>query len=211
MLENGLKVYDIKSKVEGFSEGRSFEELLTKWPDNFIGHFVAYLDYKVIIGKYESGKFTTYLGEALSPDKKTLESKFIQKLRLFDESRELLLWRKEEGLFVGRLRTDGETENNTEKTSVVEAKQVLYGTKSEKAKDSDTFTKIYEDRGTEIFLPFSDVYVDIKENPENRVSICTRNYIAYNEFGQAGYDDCRFVEFIYQGGSKNGQKTGHRS
>jgi len=203
MLNNGLKIYDIKSEVESFSKGYRFEELLEKLPDNFTGYFTAYLDYKVIVGKYENRNFTTYKDEALSPDKKTLEPKFIQKLRLFNNSRELLLWRKEEGSFAGRLRTDGEAENNTEKISVIDAQQVLYGTKSEKAKDSDTFTKISEDRGTEIIIPLSNVSVDIKENPKKRVSICTRNYIAYNDFGQAGYDDCRFVKFICKGVSEN--------
>ncbi len=194
MPKNGLEMCDIKSKVENFSEACSFEELLKKLPEDFSGHFVVYLDYKVIIGKYKSRKFIMYKDEDVNP-------KFVQKIRLFDESRELLLWRKEEGLFVGRLRTDCEAENNTEKTSVVEARQVLYGTKSKKL--DNNFTKISEDRGTEIIIPLSNVSVDIKENPENRVSICTRNYIAYNEFGQAGYNDCRFVEFICKGVSEN--------
>ena len=28
------------------------------------------------------------------------------------------------------------------------------------------------------------------------MAIRTRNYIGYNEIGQAGYVDCRFVEFV---------------
>lgn len=136
----------------------------------------AYLDYKVLIGKFEDKRLYFY-------DDESFEARYIQRLRVFNEDRELLIWRSSDGL-KGRLRIDGEGDD----AFVVDAEQVLFGTEAE---DLKGFTRIREKRGTELILPISDLRIDDKKN---RAFIKTRNYIGFNEdTHQAGYIDCRFV------------------
>lgn len=164
------------------------------------GICVAYLDHVVLFGKYDGEDFHFYQNEKLEP-------KFIQKMRLFDINQELYLWKKSENRFSGRLRIDGAGEE----TDIVDAKQVLWGTKSKSYGD---FTEIYEDRGTKIILPFKDVEIDAKKDPKNRIFILTRNYVSYDTNSsceQAGYNDCRFVAFVDKNGKcleedENGKK-----
>lgn len=150
-------------------------------------YVVAYLDYKVLIGRYEDKAFcfSKKEDEAFKP-------KHIQKLRIFNETQEIFIWRSSEGL-KGRLRID-ETGDTTD---VVDAHQVLFGTKAEPV--DGNYTKITEKRGTELILPFVLSNIDAKRN---RVFIKTRNYIDYidyNEVNQATYVDCRFVGFWNNG------------
>jgi len=144
------------------------------------GFIIIYLDYKVLIRKYGNGKIILLNGE------ENFEPKFIQKLRLFNETQEFYIW-KTEDKYKGRMRIDEEGEE----TDVIEANQVLFGTKGE-VKDGKTI--ITEERGTEITLPFEINGIDTKEN---RVKIKTINYIGYNEHGQAGYADNRFAGFTF--------------
>ncbi|MBU0702212.1 TIGR03984 family CRISPR-associated protein [bacterium] len=168
---NGLKPYSVKSKAEPYPK-LDFDSLVKDW-GNEDGYFVAYLDYNVLVGEFCGGSFQ---GEKFEP-------KFIQKIRLFDKSKELYIWRNDENIFSGRLRIDEEGED----VDVIDAWQALYGTRCE-PKDGGTF--LTEDRGTNLVVPFSN----IKEG-NLPIRIHTRNYIGYNELGQAGYEDCRFVEF----------------
>ena len=63
----------------------------------------------------------------------------------------------------------------------------------------DGWVLLSEARGTEIYLPYRF------KNPINKLmKIKTRNYIGYNELGQAGYMDCRFVCFC-EGGTDCGR------
>lgn len=143
-------------------------------------HVVAYLDYKVLIGTFENGVFHFFQNENFDP-------KYIQKLRIFNKTQEMFIWRSSEGL-KGRLRID-ETGDTTD---VIDAHQVLFGTKTEPTDGG--FTKITEERGTEIILPFTGIDVQNKVK-DKRVFIQTRNYVDYNEVYQATYVDCRFIGF----------------
>ncbi|MBP6738782.1 MAG: TIGR03984 family CRISPR-associated protein [Leptospiraceae bacterium] len=150
-------------------------------------YFVAYLDYAVIIGKYENEKL-------FLPHDKELLPKFIQKIRIFNQSKELYIWRTSqngERVFKGRLREDNSNNSGSKEIEFVQADQVLFGTTSINV--NNDFAKLTEDRGTEVVLPFTNINVD---NQDKRIAIRTRNYIGYNEIGQAGYVDCRFVEFV---------------
>ncbi len=140
------------------------------------GYAIAYLDYKVLIGKVTEGKLVFYQGETFDP-------KFIVKIRIFDTQKELLLWRDSEYEFSARMRIDGEGDNGY----FIEAGQVLWGNPREAG---DNWTLLKESRGTEIYLPYK-----LKKPDSKWVKIKTRNYIDYNEIGQAGYVDCRFVDF----------------
>jgi len=138
------------------------------------GWVVCYLDYKVLIGKYESGSLVFYAGEQFDP-------LYLQQLRVFNESLELLMLRNASGQFNYRLKSDEEGGEE-----YIEAKQILWGTRIEKL-DND-WIRLSEDRGTELIMPRP-------QQPNDRIKLLTRNYIGFNEVGQAGYIDCRFVKF----------------
>lgn len=160
---------DLRSLVSGKISGNAF--------------VVAYLDYKVIIGKCADNTFQFYNNEEF-------ESKYIQRLRVFNETQEFLAWRTRDG-FMGRYREDGKGDE----VRVVDAHQVLFGTRAEKLPGG--YTRISEARGTELILPFAEI--GAVDEGKRRVFIRTRNYIGYTETGQATYEDCRFVEFWNNG------------
>lgn len=177
---NGLKM-DITKTLS-----RPLQLTITNWSELescLQEHFkqecnvIAYLHYKVLIGKLTKDGFKFYRDETFAP-------KFLVKMRVFDEHKEVLLWRESECKFSARLRIDGEGD---EEKHYVEAKQLIWG----KAKVvDDSWILLTEARGTEIYLPYK-----FKEQANNVIMIKTRNYIDYNELGQAGYVDCRFVCF----------------
>jgi CRISPR-associated protein (TIGR03984 family) len=161
-----------------------------RFSDN--GFVVAYMDYKVLIGKYVNHRFIFAENDTIDADR----LKYLQRLRIFDAEKEILIWRTEDGKgdkrsFDGRLRIDGEGKINP----IADACQVLWGTLAELPDNG--FIRIREDRGTELILPFSNLQgVDDKKN---RVFLKTRNYIAYNQVHQATYIDSRFMGFIFKG------------
>lgn len=181
IIANGLKLMSIKSKTETVSIGDNdkLPELLPKYFDNETAYVVAYLDYRVLIGIYENSNMKF-------PDNETIDNEYIQRLRVFNENKELLIWRSSEGL-KGRLRIDGDGQD----TEVVEACQVLWGTRV--VKNTVDFTEITEDRGTTLILPIKGLEVD---NRKKRAFIKTRNYVGYTPAYQATYVDCRFVRFL---------------
>ncbi len=149
-------------------------------------YFVAYLDYRVAIGRYEHDGFSFYNekdDEEIVPD-------FLQRLRVFNDKEELLIWRSGDG-FKARLRRDDEHEGAT---AVVDAQQVLFGTQKG-PKSDERFTEIIEDRGTSLILPVTDLRCDGKARLKSRICIKTRNYVEHNDLGQATYSDCRFLGF----------------
>ena len=184
MEANGLELKTIHSEVQSVSVSVSKENLNSIIQSYFDekSFAVAYLDYAVLIGTWENNAFHF-------PDNKQFEPKYIQKLRVFNSDKELLLWRTSGGL-KGRLRKD---DKNGSGTDVVIAKQVLFGTRLGKSCD-ENFTEITEDRGTKLILPFADINIDDNDK-RNRICIKTYNYIGYNAVKQATYVDCRFVSF----------------
>lgn len=188
ITKNGLHLHQIKSKSTPVPCGNigNLEEFISQQisGNSFV---VAYLDYKVIIGRFEDKKFQFYNGE-------NLELKYVQRLRVFNEAQELLIWRSSDGLG-GRSRTD-EAGNDT---YVVDARQVLFGTEATFL--DNNYTKISEKRGTELTLPFSGIDTMNEKSKKNRVCIKTRNYIKPNDVHQVTYEDCRFVCFVYREGN----------
>jgi len=180
-MTNGLERIELHSETNEIGA----EEIETALSDNFgeKTFVVAYLDYKVLIGTWENNAFHFYENE--QPDLKYIQ-KYIQKMRVFNTDKELLVWRTN-GRLKGRLRTD---ENGTE-TEVVVTHQVLFGTRKG-SYCNNNFTEITENRGTSLILPFADLTVDDKRN---RIRVRTHNYIGHNTLGQATYEDCRFVSF----------------
>lgn len=178
--QNGLTHLMVKSKSDNVTLSDK-EDLNTFLGENFKveGTLVAYLDYAVMIGNFDGSKmeFPGYESK--------FDSNFIQKLRLFNNDKELLIWKTSEGL-KARLRTDGDgTEVN-----VIEAEQIVLGTNVE---TGSGYSVLKEKRGTRIILPLNNLSVDEKKK---RLKIKTRNYVGFDEeTGQSGYCDCRFVEF----------------
>ena len=173
---NGLELKRIKSKAETINIDNIKSALSVFNSDGFV---IAYLDYKVLIGRIKNNALLFFNNESI-------EEKYIQRLRLFNEQKELLIWRLDVGLR-GRLRIDDEGEE----TYVVDANQVLWGTDREKL--SDGWIRLFEERGTELILPFDEIPVD---NRKNRLFLKTRNYIDFHpETYQASYVDCRFTGF----------------
>jgi CRISPR-associated protein (TIGR03984 family) len=187
--KNGLKLLHIKSRhiTEGMSLKLGDKESLETFVSQQIpckSFAVAYLDNEVLVGRFNGNTFDFYR-------KKTIDPKYLQKLRVFNENQELLLWRSSEGL-KGRLRTD----TGGDDVCVADAEQALFGTRAETL---NGYTIIREDRGTELALPFPELIKLNDGTKRNRVFLKTRNYIDYNEAHQATYVDCRFAGFIYDG------------
>lgn len=180
--KNGLQLNEIKSNEPGLEKVNDpMEYIKCNFKED--GFVVAYLDYTVLIGKYLNGK-----KKALFYESGSFEPKFLQKIRVFNQDKEVFIWRTEEG-FKGRLRVDEKGKG----TFVVDATQVLWGTKA-KEKTGD-FTLLSEERGTELKLPFLFSELEYINDEKNRVFLKTRNYIGYNKIGQATYVDSRFLGF----------------
>lgn len=157
------------------------------------GFVVAYLYHEVLIGRYKNQKMIFYKDESIDPG-------HIIKIRVFNENKELFIWKTSEG-FNYRLREDdqtieqGEEKNGFFTVDVVEASQILWGTKAKKKNNG--FTLISEERGTELILPFPYSKLEDVDDEENRVFLKTRNYVDYNDIGQATYVDSRFMGFRF--------------
>lgn len=176
---NGLELKQIPSKVEIIPKIEDLKNTVSKYFDSR-GFAVAYLTYDVLIGRFINGEFEFYRNESIQPD-------YLLKLRVFNSNKELFLWQTEEGL-KGRLRIDGE---GTE-TYVVDACQVLWGTDKEELENG--WSRIFEERGTELILPFTNFTVN---TGKNRLFIKTRNYVQFHPITHlATYNDCRFIEFL---------------
>lgn len=180
-MYNGLMLDRINSQVYSYvKQINNEDDLLSIVKNEFgeTGYFIAYLNYKVIIGRFDKN-FITYENDNIDPI-------HLQKMRVFNQIKEIYLWKTESENFNIRVRIDGEGEL----VDIVKTKQVLWGTKAKKL--DDEWSKIYEQRGIEIIIPFSNVDINDKEK---RIKIETINYIGYNDIGQAGYIDSRFVDF----------------
>ncbi|MDI6714682.1 MAG: CRISPR-associated protein Csx19 [Thermodesulfovibrio sp.] len=176
MKTNGLELLKINSKTKPVNIN-SIKDALDHF--NSTGYIVAYLDYKVLIGKVNIDSFEFYNNE-------TIEEKYIQRLRLFNNEKELLVWR-DNNYLKGRLRID----NEGHETFVVDACQVLWGT--DKKELGNGWIKLFEQRGTELILPYRDLKID---NKKHRLFLKTRNYISFHsKTHQATYTDCRFIGF----------------
>ena len=183
-MENGLELIEIGSTVicpfESKPDNSPEDVLMENIKEKSFA--VVWLDYKVLIGTWDGKDFQFYNDE-------TFENKYLQRMRVFNKDREILIYRTGNG-FKGRLRLDDKNGTGTE---IIVANQVLFGTQKGK-KCNDSYTEITEKRGTSLVLPFGELDVDDNDK-KNRVFIKTHNYIDYNAVKQATYVDCRFVDF----------------
>lgn len=199
--KNGLELKTITSKA-GTETGIDRERFIKLAGEFDYAYVVAWLDNIVLIGTCHNGNFHFY-----DPDKhfKVMEKdtglKYIQKIRVFNDKKELFVWRRQ-NTWDGRIRED---DTGNENFDVVVAQQLLFGTKdtTTPAQKNKGYSQISEDRGTMLVLPFPHIKVN---EEQDRIFIKTHNYIKpkpVNEIQdddhfiihQAGYFDCRFVVF----------------
>jgi len=180
------KNYKLKEIDCDFDTGKNIvieniDQLVSKISDKIKteSSVVAYLDYKVLFGKFENNSLLIYENE--KP-----EIKFLQKIRVFNENEEIYFWKNGKS-FNSRYVKDKEGNGKY----VLDANNYLYGTIPDKL--DENFSKLKEDRGTEIIFPIPD----LKENDGvfNRIlKATTRNYIDYTKMNQATYIDSRLVK-----------------
>jgi len=161
------------------------------------GYFIVYLDYKVLLGKWEFRGNPSQFNLIL-PFKIDFSLKFLQKLRIFNENFEILIFRSQTPsgrIFKWRLREDLPSSDSAvgfERNLVIDNQQVLWGTKYEPISSGQTWGRLIEKRGIEIIVPFGQINV----TPQKPVFLKIRNYIGYHhETHQAYYYDCRFRAF----------------
>lgn len=141
----------------------SKSETITEWQ----GEVAKFTDANAVVWYYDTivfyhidkGKWNELLREDWQNE--------IVRLRIFDEDKELHIWRSN-GTLKGRLRED----SNGNSCDYVLAHQVLNWHDS---LDNLGFTQT--------------------ANNQSKVKLITRNYVGYSEIGQAGYVDSRFVGF----------------
>ncbi len=109
----------------------------------------------------------------------------ILRMRIYNENEEVHLWKTQSKFKARVLKVQ---ENDGEEQEYVQAKQLLWG----KAELKDNVIILKEDRGVYIQLPKDAVQGGVKTG--ERLFLVTKNYVGYNEIGQAGYVDSRFVK-----------------
>lgn len=178
---NGLSLISIKSNTivennKNLNNAELTDIIIKSIEEGFI---VAYLYNKVIIGKIYNNRLIFYNDDEI-------DIKYLVMLRAFNKNEELYIWRNSGNRFNYRLRKDGEGEEK----NAVDAEQILWGTKSENL--TEGWTRLSESRGMELIVP-----IDMdKSKDKKRIKLRTRHYIGFNELGQAGYIDSRFVDIL---------------
>lgn len=172
-------LYDIKTipSVCKSHNWQGWAEALQHFATASQGWVVATLHYGVFVGTVSNGKIDWLpdygiKGEAITGKLQIQADGFpdenqIAEIRLFDKNKELYFWRNGNTL-QGRLRHDGAGDD-----------EVMYT-------EANLYTRGVVSR--KLFQPLGT-----KEN--EHIFIVTRNYIGPNAIHQAGYVDCRFVEF----------------
>ena len=193
LAKNGLELKKIKSESNeqnglSFADANSLKAFICRYihDDSFV---IAYLDFEVRIGLFVPSviKFIFYDGADPAP-------RFLQKIRIFNEDRELFIWRAETRDFAFRIRQDHPSEGNREgERDVVDVKQAIFGTEASDL--ADGFIRLTEKRGTQVILPFSNLKVDEKRR---RVFLRSRQYLSKNpRTFQAEYFDARMMGFAF--------------
>ncbi len=187
MLDDIYKIRTIRSKVElkDMENELNNDSFVQKINEVDKGYIVCWLDYAVLFGIIQSGEIKFYDNEL--PD----FTKYLQKLRVFNEKKELYIWRSRNKLKF-KYREDEVYNKEGEIVEHIDAEQVMYGSTFE-AKNK--FIEISEKRGIRYIVPKEFIGdKSIKELNNKRFVLHTRNYIGYNEIGQAGFIDSRFLK-----------------
>lgn len=181
--EKGMELIPIASSVKQ-DECKGFSTLnvaeLWRMVGEYITDFsflVAYLNNEVLIGHYQEGQPQFYNNSLFDP-------KYLLSMRIFNQQEELFIWKSDSGL---RLRHRSDVQGKS--GYAVKMCQLLWGTvvKVEKG----WIQLLDEGRGVKLLLPWNKPIYE-----GDRIQLKTHNYIEYSDQGQAGYIDCRMVDFL---------------
>ncbi|MHA1439593.1 MAG: type III-D CRISPR-associated protein Csx19 [Promethearchaeota archaeon] len=153
-------------------------EIITSKVDN--GYLICWLNHEILFGKIQDGNLIFFRNNLPNFDEHLI------KLRVFNENKELYIWKNLNG-FKYRYRIDQQGETTYD---YIDAKQIIWGTKSKKL--TEFFSEIKEERGIKFIIP-SDWLNGKSLNDNNRLIMKTRNYLSYNNLGQASFTDSRIV------------------
>ena len=186
MKANGLELKTIKSKAKPLDFFLPDEKTVNEKVKEFFdvkeaAQVAAWMDHQVLFGRWDGSSFSFYR------EQEKIEAKYIKRMRMFNQNKELMLYRCKEGLR-GRYRTDGEGED----ADIIISHQLLFGTHI-KSLESSGYIKLTEEQVAPIILP-----IDHIDESAERVFVVTHNYIEKNSLSQATYIDCRFVGFAFQ-------------
>lgn len=188
MLDDIYEIVEIRSKIEAkdMDSKLNNDAFIQKIKEFDEGYIVCWLDYAVLFGIIKNGEIKFYNNEL--PD----FNKYLQKLRVFNDQSELYIWRSGDK-FKFRYREDGVSNEDGEKVEYIDADQVMYGSKFN---PKDEFIEVSEKRGIRYKVPrelIGNYSAEDLDNNKKRLVLHTRNYIGYNEIGQAGFIDSRFL------------------
>ncbi|MBD3377440.1 TIGR03984 family CRISPR-associated protein [candidate division KSB1 bacterium] len=219
VLENGL----LPIKLNELSEP-VFNVPVSSWTDikTFAGstaHLaVFYFDYGIFFSLWDGSKF--HFADS-GQDVMTDHFKYLQLAHIFNETREVKIWRDGKGKHFFRIREDTNDGNNTNGIDAVMANQNLWGTKtcsySEKTISRTVeiskhkfdkkiyWTTLTEDRGVELVVPLREKFEIPDNNDKIRLAIQTYHYIDYLPNGLATYADSRFVDIVKREENNDGK------
>ena len=192
MQNNGMQMLTLKKNQLPIIPGE-WETIQEHIQNEFTGKTAATfitMQHGICMGSYVQGEF-------IMPDSLPLEPLYLRSIRVFDDNKECYVWCSSmdaPGIFQMRVILD-QDKNDTDKIlHAFEARQVLWGTALQKCPDDPAWYLLKEDRGIELLIHHSLLPGNVEVTTRNRLWLITRNYIDYNDLGQAGYIDCRFVE-----------------
>jgi len=171
-MKNEYKIDKCKSTVDFLSDERKMPEFINAFKT---AKAVAWYYDEIVFYNIEDNNWNT-------PMKGFDE---LVRLRIFNKNEELHIWRSN-GVLKGRQRVD----SKGDETEYLDAVPLLNGTTFDFA---DLGIVATEEKGINYYLPYQALKTLVSS--ENRIVLKTRNYIGYSEIGQAGYVDCRFIDF----------------
>lgn len=179
-----MKKYSVLQKQSFTSSEVVSNEKISEFIDDTIkeignGFIVCWLYHKVLTASIVSSK-------VIHPDEVPDYEHQLVRIRIFNPEKEWHIW-KSGSHFQVRFREETSQQDPT--TDFVDRELVLWGTRSQLYNDS--FQELTEDRGTGLLLPIS---AGTLAGKNARFVLNTRNYIGYNDIGQAGYVDSRFLD-----------------
>ena len=171
-MEHTYKIESCKSSVDFDINDNNLQE-----------HIARFKNARAVAWYYDEIVFYNILNGAWNVSLK--DQSELVRLRLFNKNKELHVWRNN-GILRGRLRDDA----GGESIEYITGNPLLNGTNFSQGNPGVIAT---EEKGINYDLP----YPELKSltGTKNRVAIVTRNYIGNDDIGQAGYVDCRFVDF----------------
>ena len=197
MQNNGMQMLTLKKNPPKIIT-EEWETIQEHIQNEFTGKTAATfvtMQHGICMGSYVQGEF-------IMPGRLPLEPHYLRSMRVFDADSECYVWRSSmdaSGIFRMRVILDQEKNDTDEILHPIEARQMLWGTTLEKCPDDPDWYLLKEDRGIELLIHHSLLLPNVKVTTRNRLWLITHNYIDYNDLGQAGYVDCRFIKIQSEG------------